>query len=339
MSYSQEGVKTRFVVYDESPLLKKLVYTELSNNSGIEILDIFKDYRKFREYLASLNRVVDGVIINLLLEKDKRKDLLNIILDLRWYTANFIIISNVNPERLKITQQILGLSNIVFVDYFGGLDLKNISKIKERVTHEVYKIKDSRIKRKEFHIPKAIVIAASTGGPKTLEYIFSNLETKIDMPIFIVQHMVDGYTKQFADRLSRVSSYKICEGRDDQIAENNVVYIAPSGYHMEVKIHNRIALNVNEPVNNVRPSADVLFSSASRVYKEGLLGIVLTGMGRDAADGIRSVKIHGGSTIAQTQRSSVVFGMPKAAIETGMVDKVLSTEDIMFEILKHSGKL
>lgn len=339
MNFSRDIVTTKFVVYDESPLLKKLVYDELSKDAGIEILDIFKNYIDFKQYLYSLSRVVDGVIINLLLDKDNKKDLINIILDLKWYTANFIIIANINPDRLKMAQQVLGISNIVFIDYFDKLDLKNISSIKERVNREVYNIKNSRIKRRLFHTSKAVVIAASTGGPKTLEYIFRNLETKIEMPIFIVQHMVNGYTKQFADRLSKVCSYKICEGIDGQIAQNNVVYIAPSGYHMEVKSHNMISLNVNEPINNVRPSADVLFSSASKVYKEGLLGIVLTGMGRDAADGIKVIKLHGGRTIAQAQSSSVVFGMPKAAIETGMVDKVLSTDDIMFEMLKHAGKL
>ncbi len=340
MNYSKrEIVKTKFVVYDKSPLLKKVVYDELAKDAGIEILDVFKDYKSTKDYLSKLNSIVDCIIINFLVDKDKSKDLFNIILELKAYATNLIIIDNIGVEKVESIQKTFGLSNIIFIDYFDCIDLKYIFELKDKITNEVYKIKNNRIKRALFVDHKAIVMAASTGGPKTLEYILGNLEKDINMPIFIVQHMVNGYTKQFAERLGGVCKYKVCEGRTGEIETENIVYIAPSGFHMEVCGYSKISLNAGKPVNSVKPSADILFSSAAKVYRRGLLGIVLTGMGRDAAKGIIDIKLNGGTTIAQSQISSIVFGMPKAAIETGKVDRVLSNDDIILEILKHAGKL
>ena len=328
--------KTKIVILDESPLMRKVISDIFSKDVGIEIVGMFKNYYDMKEFLDKLKCIVDCIIINLIFDK---KDLLNILLNLKEYGVNIIFVANIEPERINFAQQNLGVKNIKFIEYFGKLNLGDISQIKEEIRDEVYKIKNSRVKRALFDVQKAIVIASSTGGPKVLEYIFSKLETKIDIPVFVVQHMPDGCTKQFVERLGEVCNYDFCEGKDGEVARSNVVYVAPGGYHMQIDFGKKISLNQNESVNNVRPSADVLFCSAAKVYKEGILGIVLTGMGRDAAHGIKCIKNSGGTTIAQNERSCVVFGMPKSAIETGKIDKVLSVDEIIFEILKHSGKL
>lgn len=332
-------IKTKLIIYDESPLMKKLVYDVLSNDAGIQILNIFKEFKDIKTFVSNNNNLIDGVIVNLSKDHENIKDLISLLLEVKNYTDHLILVTNMSTHNIFSFKQILGLDKLIIIDYDGKLDLKDIFHIKEKIIAEVYRIKNSRIKHALLDVQKAVVIAASTGGPKTLEYMFEKLKTKIDIPIFIVQHMPDGCTRQFAERLSQVSIYSICEGKHGELIKSNIVYIAPSGYHMEIDKTKSICITTNNPVNNVRPSADVLFCSASRVYGKGLLGIVLTGMGKDASDGVRFIKLNGGSTIAQCERSSVVFGMPKAAIETGMVDKVLSTDEILVEILKHADKL
>lgn len=337
LKYRNQIIKTKLIIYDESNLMKKLVYDRFSKDPSIDIIDIFRDCDEMKNFIINSGIVLDIIILNQVY-RDKN-DFIRRLLELKNFAVNLIVISNFDSSTIEFIKQTIGEDKLIFIKALNKSELKNIFEIKEKLVNLVYSIKNSRIKRAIFDSHKAIVIASSTGGPKVLEYIFGNLETKIDMPVFIVQHMPEGHTKQFADRLGGLCSYKVCEGKNGEIAIANVIYIAPSGYHMELDCNKQIKLNVNKPINNVRPSADILFCSASKIYKKGLLGIVLTGMGKDGSDGIRNVKINGGITIAQDEGSSTVFGMPKSAIETGMIDKVLSKDEILFEIVKHSGKL
>lgn len=173
----------------------------------------------------------------------------------------------------------------------------------------------------------AVVIAASTGGPKALVSLISNLPEKIKVPIFIVQHMPKDFTTSFAGRLDRESKIKVVEAENNSFIKSNMVYLAPGDYHMIIGRH-RIKLNQGEKLHGVRPAADYLFKAAAEVYESRLLGIVLTGMGKDGSLGMEAIKERGGYNIAQNKESSVVFGMPASAIGKGLVDEVLSLEDI-----------
>lgn len=328
--------KTKILILDESPLMRKIISDIFVDDVSIEIVGSFKNFDKMKKFLNEINFKVDCIVVNIIFDK---KDIINILLDIKKYTLNIILVSNIDLDKIDMFKQVLEFKNIKFIEYMNKLNLSCISNVKEEVRKEVYKIKNSRIKDVLFDGKRAIVIAASTGGPKVLEYIFKELEVEINIPIFIVQHMPDGYTKQFVERLNEICNYKFCEGEDGEVAKSNVIYIAPSGYHMQINYGGKIILNKDEFVNNVRPSADVLFCSASKFYKKGLLGIVLTGMGKDASYGVQCIKYNGGTTIAQNNRSCVVFGMPKSAIETGKIDKILSIDEIILEILKHSGKV
>lgn len=180
---------------------------------------------------------------------------------------------------------------------------------------------------------EAVVIGASTGGPKALYSIITKLPSDLDVPIFIVQHMPAGFTKAFAERLNSNSLVNVVEATDNQSIEKGVVYIAPGGYHMEVGKDKKIHLNMEPSLWGVRPAVDKLFDSASKVYKEKLLSVVLTGMGKDGANGTISVKKNGGITLAQDKETSTIYGMPKVTFETGMVDKVVPLDKISYEIL------
>ncbi|RBP46789.1 CheB methylesterase domain-containing protein [Garciella nitratireducens] len=182
----------------------------------------------------------------------------------------------------------------------------------------------------------AIAIGASTGGPKTLTKIIANLpENTQAPPIFIVQHMPKGFTTAFAQRLDDICSLKVVEAKNGEVIKKGHIYIAPGDFHMTIQkqeIVQEIVLDQREKHLGVRPSVDYLFSSAAKIYKEKLLSIILTGMGKDGTEGMKDTKKYGGVNIAQDQKSAIIFGMPGSAIESGVVDKVLSLEDIMIQL-------
>lgn len=174
----------------------------------------------------------------------------------------------------------------------------------------------------------ALVIGSSTGGPKVLTKIISYLPQKIGIPIFIVQHMPEGFTTSLAERLNALGSNPVVEAEDQMKVEEGKVYLAPGGKHMVIR-KNRIHLLETEKIHAVRPAVDPLFESAVKRYGKNLLAILLTGMGKDGTAGCLAVKKAGGYVLAQNEASSVIFGMPKHAHEAGVVDKLLSVEEII----------
>lgn len=181
---------------------------------------------------------------------------------------------------------------------------------------------------------EAVVIGASTGGPKALYQVITALPSDIGVPILVVQHMPVGFTKAFADRMNLNSKLKVTEARDGELIEKNVVYIAPGGYHMEVGSGKRIQLNTDPTIWGVRPAVDKLFISATKVYGAHLLSVILTGMGRDGAKGTAAIKDNGGITIVEHESTCIIYGMPKAAFETGKVDEIVPLPNIAGDIKK-----
>lgn len=174
----------------------------------------------------------------------------------------------------------------------------------------------------------AIVIGASTGGPKVISSLIQSLPSSLSIPIFIVQHMPKGFTASFAERLNAVSSVSVVEAEDGMSIERGKVYIAPGGYHLVIENH-LLRLLDTEKVHGVKPAVDLLFESAVQVYRKKILGILLTGMGKDGAKGCLAIKNAGGYVLAQNEKSSVVYGMPRYAAEVGAVDELLSINQII----------
>ena len=181
---------------------------------------------------------------------------------------------------------------------------------------------------------KIVAIVASTGGPQALLIILKSLPKDFPCGIVIVQHITPGFMDGLAEWLSRECKIEVKIAQDSEEILPSVVYIAPSGFQTRVEEGGRIHLSDEGPRDGHRPSGDILFESVARVYKKGAIGVILTGMGKDGAFGIRSVKHMHGHTIAQDEKSSVIFGMPKVAIEMGAVDKVLPIEKIAEEIVR-----
>lgn len=183
---------------------------------------------------------------------------------------------------------------------------------------------------------KALLIGVSTGGPKVLSNLLPRLTRGMDLPVFIVQHMPLGFTASLAGSLDAKCSHKVVEAGDGEMVKPRTVYIAPGGKHMLIKNtaarEQFIALTDDPPEEGCRPSVNVLFRSAATVYGAGAAAIVLTGMGSDGTKGLRELKAAGAFAMAQDEASSVVWGMPGSAVAAGLIDKILSPDDMPFKI-------
>jgi two-component system chemotaxis response regulator CheB len=185
-----------------------------------------------------------------------------------------------------------------------------------------------------------VVIGASTGGPPALQAIFSAIKSPIKVGFAISQHMPPGFTKAFADRLNKFTALEIKEAANGDRMAPGQVLISPGGMNLTFRRRGEEVLaqvSTPDPHQRYTPSVDVMFNSASDVFGSNLLGVVLTGMGNDGARGTRLIKSRGGQMLAEAEESSVVFGMPKEAISTDCVDRIVPLDGMCAEILKRCG--
>ncbi len=222
-----------------------------------------------------------------------------------------------------------------FIDKWKLLGKKKLSvvasnKYRKRAQHSVL----SEIQTTD----KLIAIGASTGGTVALEQLFAELPKNLP-PILIVQHMPVFFTYQFADRLNTLSELTIREAEADELIVAGTVYIAPGGKHLEIVRRGAnlyTSLHEGDRVNFQRPAVDVLFDSVAAVVGKNALGIILTGMGKDGAQGLLSMRRAGARTIAQDEESSIVWGMPGAAVALGAAEKIVALDKIPELIIRYS---
>jgi len=178
-----------------------------------------------------------------------------------------------------------------------------------------------------------IVIGASTGGPEALATVLCGFCEDFSVPIVVVQHILPDFTGKFANRLDKKGNLVVREGEQGDILRPGHVYMAPSGKHLVFR-HGKIDLDDEPHVNFIKPSVDVTMKSAARLFRKNAIGIILTGSGSDGTVGVKAIKNLKGITIAQDKYTSVIFDMPKNAIESGNIDYVLAVEDIAGKIME-----
>jgi two-component system chemotaxis response regulator CheB len=192
---------------------------------------------------------------------------------------------------------------------------------------------------------KIIVIGASVGGPKTLKSILEDIPPGFQGSILIVQHLNPSFINQFSKSMNESCNIKVKVAVNGEIINSGQVYIAPGDKHMEISFKNnngsppRIKIFNGDPVNFCRPSIDVLFFSAAKVYKEKILAILLTGMGKDGVNGMGEIKKRGGITIAESEETCVVYGMPKFAVEKDFAQIISPNYKIIKHILSFIAKI
>lgn len=264
-----------------------------------------------------------------------------------------VMLSAYTQKGADITMKALELGAVDFIPKPSGEISLDFYKFKEIIISKFSLIAEVELNRYldsfrglsviegALDIRKLVIIAASTGGPRAVINIMQKLPADLNASFLIVQHMPKGFTKSFADSINWSSKIKTKEAEDNELVMKSAGYVAPANYHLvldslvtEKKKRFRLKLDETELVNYVRPSADVTMISAADLYGPNIIGVVLTGMGKDGLEGARKIKEKGGKIIAQDKQSSVVYGMPKAVIDAGLADCVTVLDNIADEIIK-----
>ena len=348
--------KIKAIVVDDSALMRRIISDMINSQTEMEVI---ATARNGEELLTKITREAPDVItLDIEMPKMDGKATLK---ELKKININIpvIMLSSISKIGTEITMDCLGLGAFDFIAKPSGEISLDINKVKDELVQKIklavmnnkgkitldsgndvktniemmHKIK-TRVGNVACHNIEAVVIGASTGGPKALYKVITALPDSLGVAVLVVQHMPMGFTKAFAQRLNLNSKLKVIEAQDGDLIEKNVVYIAPGGYHMEVGSDKKIHLNTEPTIWGVRPAVDKLFLSASSVYGSRLLSVILTGMGRDGAQGTKVIKDNGGITMSEHQSTCIIYGMPKAAFETGKVDEVVMLEDVAQEITK-----
>ncbi len=187
-------------------------------------------------------------------------------------------------------------------------------------------------------VPTIIALGTSTGGPKALQEILPELPGDLSVPILVVQHMPAGFTAPFAKRLNNLCAISICEASQGEVIQPGVVYIAPAGLHMTVErpISSRMLICLSGKTENQPhvPSVDITMHSVASAFRSQAMGIIMTGMGADGAQGMKAIHEEGGFTVGQDEPSCAVYGMPRVCAEIGILDRVVPLSQIPHEILQ-----
>ena len=188
-----------------------------------------------------------------------------------------------------------------------------------------------------------VAIGTSTGGPRALQEVLPRLPGNLPCPAIVVQHMPPGFTKSLADRLNSLCDLTVKEAADNDRLTPGTVYVAPGDFHLTIRKEGNstyIKLNKEPAIGGLRPAVDPMMVSVADIYGAKTVGVILTGMGHDGAKGMQAIKRLHGLTIAEDQSTAVVFGMPKAAIEAGVVDNILPLSQVadgIVQCLKKGG--
>ena len=181
---------------------------------------------------------------------------------------------------------------------------------------------------------RVVAVASSTGGPAALECILTRLPGDFPIPVLIVQHITHGFVAGLADWLNKAGPLRVKVAEDGETLKQRTVYVAPDDRHLGVSPLGQAVLGAAAPVGGFRPSGSVLFDAVAKAYGPAAVAVILTGMGEDGVAGLRGVRQSGGHVIAQDEKSSVIFGMPGAAVAAGLADDVLPVEDIAGRLIE-----
>ncbi|OQX80778.1 MAG: hypothetical protein B6D56_04120 [Candidatus Omnitrophica bacterium 4484_70.1] len=331
----------KIFIVEDSVLMRKIIREILSSEPEFTIVGEAGSGNKALEEIPRLKP--DVVTLDVNLPDISGLDVLREIMDK--FPTRVLMLSAYTQRGSDSTIKALELGALDFIPKPSGevsLDLYNfkeqiIDKIKLVYHIELEKILMMRREKElkeDLDVKKIVVIGASTGGPRAIIEIISNLSPDIDATFLIVQHMPSGFTKSFAQRLSWVSPFKIKEA-EEEILRKNSGYVAPSGFHMVIEKQEAfyyIRLDKTELVNYVRPSLDVTMKSVAEVFEGEIIGVILTGMGKDGLEGAKAIKSKGGKIIVQDEKTCVVYGMPKVVVEENLADCILPLSEISRKI-------
>ena len=330
------------LIIDDSSLARDILRDFLSEDGSFNIIGEAVDGEDGVQKILSLN----PDLVTLDLEMPRMNGLEVIDNVMKKMSVPIVVISSHDTAKTAYEATLKGALEFYSKDTFTSNlipekrkeifeTLKRISGIKSKASAFVEE--PVFIKIPEIRKISAVVLASSTGGPKALSRFFSLLSGNFPVPIIIVQHNSPGFDESFAQWLGGFTPLKVNLAEEGKIAEPGTVYIAQTGKHLELRVRGHdmiLKYNNGAAENNQKPSADVLFRTAAESLGQSVISVVLTGMGNDGAAGTRRIREMGGITLAQDEKSSLIYGMPKAAADTGFVDMILPLDRIPRELVR-----
>jgi two-component system chemotaxis response regulator CheB len=343
--FFKEGSKIsssiKVLVVDDSALMRRIISDLLTEDPSLQVIGTASNGVMALQKIEALNPDV----VTLDVEMPVMDGLTTLKLIMQQKPLPVIMLSSLTQAGSEITIKALQEGAVDFVPKPSGnisLDLKKvqnelIAKVKIASCARIHKslvkknipgLFSSFQKKKEPDFPRTLVlIGTSTGGPKALNELLPKFPVDLPAAILIVQHMPAGFTRSLAERLDQNSAIHVKEAEDKEIVVAGTAYIAPGGYHLQVRQNSdctiRLHLDESDPINGHRPSVDALMLSASKIKGHNIVGVILTGMGRDGCEGICALKEKGAYVIAEDETTAVVYGMPKAVVEAQVVDRLL----------------
>ncbi|WP_183040910.1 protein-glutamate methylesterase/protein-glutamine glutaminase [Salipaludibacillus neizhouensis] len=355
----------RVLVVDDSAFMRKMIADMLSKHAEIEVIDKARNGKDAVDKVMKLHP--DVVTMDVEMPVMSGLEALKEIMQTR--PTPVVMVSSITKKGTETTIKAMEYGAFDFISKPSGsisLDINLVEKdLIEKVIHaskvSIHKINHSPIKNSregkiEHVIPISdskpkyresgtgmqtiVAIGTSTGGPKALHQVITKLPSDFPYPILIVQHMPKGFTKSLSERLDSLSAITVKEAKDGEILKKGIAYIAPGGYHLKVRtIGTSVAIHLDqsELVNGHRPSVDTMFLSLSSVKVKKVIAVIMTGMGTDGKKGLVELKEKLPTlAIAESEKTSIVFGMPKSAIETSLVDKELDLDKIAKYLVEQS---
>ena len=339
------------LIVDDSAFMRNTLSSMISSDPGLRVIGTARDGIEAVEKVSSLKP--DVVTLDIEMPRMDGIEALKHIMAKN--PVPVLMVSSLTTEGAKATLDALDIGAVDFIPK-NLADLSvNIVKIREILVEKIKGIGRKRpfrriikLTHKPLHMPKAsqyaskrrisiVAIGSSTGGPRALQNIITQFPEDFPVPILIAQHMPPAFTGPFAERLNQLSNIKVKEAEDGEPLKKGTVFIAPGGGHMKVRrkgmAETCIAISKDSGEYIYRPSVDVLMLSIVESFSAYVLGIILTGLGNDGEKGMGAIKDKGGKTIAESEETCVVYGMPKAVVNAGIADKIVPLDEIAGEII------
>lgn len=353
--------KIKVLVVDDSAFMRKVISDIINSQNDMQVVGVARNGEEALQKAQELGPdvvtldvempVMDGITaLKKIMETDP---------------VPVVMLSSLTQNGAEMTMKALQLGAVDFVPKPSGTISLDIAKVSEDI---VRKVRIAALARPQIRrlfsgagslgsvarpvspgiplsrpvggrLEKLVLIGTSTGGPKALHEVIPRLPGDLEAGVLIVQHMPPGFTASLAARLDGISGLRVKEAEHGEVIAPGTAYVAPGDYHLLVMTDKEtglgrllVNLTFDPPVSGHRPSVDAMFESVARSFWGHIVGVIMTGMGQDGAKGVIHLKKRGAKIIAEDSSTCIVFGMPKAAIETGQVDKVVPLPEIAQEI-------
>ncbi|HEX3819468.1 MAG TPA: chemotaxis response regulator protein-glutamate methylesterase [Candidatus Sulfotelmatobacter sp.] len=351
---SPPGLLARVLVVDDSAFMRTALARMIASESSFEVVATACNGTEALEKIAAL----DPDVVTLDVEMPQLDGLATLRAIMSRFPRPVIMVSATTEQGAATTFNALSAGAFDYVPKrLSGtsLDIDHIrhdliARIRAAALTRKSPLRDTKEKkpvhssRKESRstvtsISEIIAIGVSTGGPKALQEILPGFPRDLAVPLLIVQHMPEGFSAPFAERLNGVCSITVSEARQHEIIHPGTAYIAPSGTHMRVirrssDLQPVIALDTSGRSAQYVPSIDVLMKSVALLYKSRAMGIIMTGMGSDGAEGMKAIHRAGGLTIGQDEATCTVYGMPRVCAEMGILDRIVPLSNIPAQVMQ-----